>query len=460
MTVSKISEIVENQKEYFASGKTKEIDFRIAMLKKLKTAILDHKDDVVDSVNRDFGTGEYDGYGRIVYVIDEINHFIKKLKKWNRPVRVKTHMTLFHGRSEYIYEPYGVSLIIGAWNAPYMVTFLPLIASIGAGNCSVVKPSEISPATSQVITRIIRSVFPPEFCAVVEGGVPETTALLEQKFDFICYTGSTNVGKIVYKAATEHLIPVLLELGGKSPCIVDESADIKLTARRICTAKLLNAGQVCTSPDYITVHKNVKEKLISELEKTIREFYPDSALNSEDYTQIINEKNFNRLTGLLESVQPEKVRFGGGQDRNKLKIEPTLIDNVNWDDLIMSDEIFGPLIPIIEYEDLDSVIDKITKREKPLALYIYSKNEENIKKIRKATSSGALGINVSVLHFLNKHLPFGGVGNSGIGKYRGRTGYETFSHQKAIFNKALFFESKLMSPPYGNKHKMLEMMLR
>lgn len=460
MKEGRILEIIQKQKHFFFTNKTKDIGFRIEMLKNFKKAILAHKDEIVASVEKDFGTGMYDAYARIVFVIDELNYFIKYLKKWTKPVKVNTPITLFNGKSQYVYEPFGISLIISAWNAPYMVTFLPLIAAIGAGNCSIIKPSEVSRATSKVISKIIRSTFDENFCTVVEGGIAETTVLLEQRFDFICYTGNTHVGKIVYKAASKNLTPVILELGGKSPCIVDESADIKLTAKRICTAKFMNAGQVCTSPDYIVVHTKVKDSLISELKKCIESFYKDNALTTSDYTQIINEKHFDRVLALLKSVHQVNIEYGGKYDRDCFKIEPTVINNVNWDDMIMKEEIFGPLIPIIEYDNLDDVIIKIKQREKPLALYIYSKKNNNIKKIVEETSSGGMGINVSVLHFLNRYLPFGGVGNSGFGKYRGKTGFETFSNKKAIFNKSLWFESNLLNPPYGNKHRILEYMIK
>lgn len=460
MEEGRILEIIQNQNHLFLTNKTKNIGFRIEMLKNLKKAIIAYKDEIVASVQKDFGTGVYDAYGRIVFVIDELNYFIRDLKKWSKPVKVNTPITLFNGKSRYVYEPYGISLIISAWNAPYMVTFLPLIAAIGAGNCSIIKPSEVSPASSKVISEIIRSAFNENFCAVIEGGIAETTFLLEQRFDFICYTGSTHVGKIVYEAASKNLTPVILELGGKSPCIVDESADLRLTAKRICTAKFMNTGQVCTSPDYIVVHTKVKDRLISELKQCIKNFYKDNALASSDYTQIINEKHFDRVLVLLKSVHQDNIEYGGKYDRDCFKIEPTIINNINWDDVIMKEEIFGPLLPVITYNQLDDVIIRIKQREKPLALYVYSKNRYHIKKIVEETSSGGMGINISVLHFLNRYLPFGGVGHSGIGKYRGKTGFETFSNKKAIFDKSLWFESNLLNPPFGNKHRILEYMIK
>lgn len=453
--------IIENQRDFFASNRTKDVRFRLDMLKKLKQAILDHEDDIRASLQEDFGVeGQYDTCGRLVFLLDELNYFIKNLKRWAKPTNVRTSKLLFPGRSRYVYEPRGVTLLIAAWNAPYLVNFFTLFASIAAGNCTILKPSELSDASSKVLAKIVGSVFDPAYCAVIEGGVDETTFLLRQRFDFICYTGSTRVGQIVYEAAAKNLTPVILELGGKSPCIVDETADIRLAAKRICSAKHMNAGQVCIAPDYILVHSKVKQAFVAELKRRLGLFYPDGPLASPDGARIINRRHFDRLRGLLESVQAKNIEYGGKVDESLLKIEPTLIDNVDWDDAIMQEEIFGPLVPILEYEDLDHVIRRIKQREKPLALYVYSTDTATIDKVLHETSSGSAGINVSVLQFMNKYLPFGGVGHSGFGRYRGKFGFESFSNQRAIFQKSRWFETNLFDPPYQNKHKVLRLFIR
>ena len=461
MSHESILKIIESQRDFFNSNRTKDIYFRLEMLKKLKQAILDHEDDIKTSLQEDFDVeGQYDTCGRLVFILDELNYFIKNLKRWTKPVKVRTSKLLFPGRSQYIHEPLGVTLLIAAWNAPYLVNFFTLFASIAAGNCTIIKPSELSEASSKVLAKIIGSVFDPAYCAVIEGEVEETTFLLQQRFDFICYTGSTRVGQIVYEAAAKHLTPVILELGGKSPCIVDETADLQLAAKRICSAKHMNAGQVCVAPDYILVHSQVKQAFVAELKRRLDLFYPNGPLTSPDCARIINRRHFDRLRVLLESIPKEKIEYGGKLDESRLKIEPTLINNVHWDDAIMQEEIFGPLVPILEYNSLDEVIQQIKQREKPLALYVYSTNKATIDQVLHETSSGSVGINVSVLQFMNKYLPFGGVGHSGFGRYRGKVGFESFSNQRAIFSKSRWLETNLFDPPYENKHKVLRFFMR
>lgn len=461
MDKNAITDLVKRQKKFFDTNATREINFRIKMLKSLKSAIIANKESIIDATRKDFGVeGHYDAVGRILFVIDELNYFIRNLRKWSKPEKVKTSMLVQPAKSIVVHEPMGNVLLIGPWNAPYMVNLFTLIASIGAGNCTILKPSEFTSASSKVLSRIISSVFERDFCAVVEGGIDESTRLLQQRFDLICYTGGTRVGKIVYEAASKNLTPVILELGGKSPCIIDESAHIQLSAKRICTAKHMNGGQVCTSPDYLLVHSEIKQKFISEMKKRLELFYPDTVFETKDYTCIVNNSHFDRLHRLLGGVNKNNIEYGGKSDRTRLKIEPTLINNVKWDDEIMQEEIFGPLIPVIEYTDLDSVIGKINSREKPLALYIYSRNKKNIRKVMQETTSGSMGVNGSILQYFNKYLPFGGVGHSGFGRYRGKSGFESFSNKKSVFNKSLYFESDLLDPPYKNKHKVMDLMIR
>ncbi len=453
--------VVAKQKKYYNADMTLEVGYRIKQLLRLKESLIKHKEEIVKAIEQDFGvSGAYEAYGRLVFILDEIKNFVKHLNKWLQPVSVGTPVMLQPGKSKYIYEPLGVILIIGAWNAPFNVTFLPLIAAIAAGNCCVVKPSELSPASSRVITQIINSAFSEEYCKSIEGDKDTVTELLRCRFDMICYTGGAKIGKIIYQAAAEQLIPVILELGGKSPCVVDETANIKVSAKRICQAKHMIAGQVCTSPDYLLVHTKIKGEFIKEMQSCFARFYPDGALVSPDYSRIINEKNFERLLELLKGIPEENILHGGGYDQQKLRIEPTIIDNVEWESTIMQNEIFGPLVPVLEYDNLDSVISNIRRRPKPLALYIYSKNMSNIQKIINKTTSGGVGVNISIQHFLNRNLPFGGVGNSGIGRYRGKFGVYAFSNQKAIYEKKLWIETKLMDPPYADKANNMEMFLR
>jgi aldehyde dehydrogenase (NAD+) len=450
--VDNIDSIINDQQKYFSSNKTKDINFRIEQLKKLKSSLAKNEKEIYNSLKKDLNNPEFECYFYYKMLIDEINFMIKNLKYFSKPKNVKTPLMLFKSKCKIYYEPYGIVLIIGAWNVPYQITLLPLIGAIAAGNCSIIKPSELSPNTSKIISKIINESFNKEYCCAIEGGIDETTELLNQKFDFIFYTGSTQVGKIIAQAAAKNLTPVVLELGGKSPCIVDKNVNVDIAAKRIIWSKFLNAGQICTSPDYLLIHKEIKDEFIKVLCKFIKIFFGEIAKESEDYSRIINEKHFNRLVSLLNTGS---ILIGGKTEKENLFIEPTIIDRIKWDDKIMEDEIFGPILPVIEYDNLSEVIIKINEKEKPLALYIYSNDKKNIKKIINETSSGGIGINVCTMHYLNQYLPFGGIGNSGMGNYHGKASFETFSHKKSSLNKSINFDTDLLYPPYKNKLKLL-----
>lgn len=450
--------LLDKQRKYFLTGKTKDVEFRIKSLKVLQQIIIKRSEEIAEALRKDFGKSEFETFSNeIMSSLEEIKLTIKNLHSWAAPRKVKTPITFFKASSQIYYEPYGVSLIITAWNYPFQLAINPLVGAIAAGNCCIIKPSELAPNTSRLLFEIIKECFEEEHCAVVEGAVEETTALLNEKFDFILYTGSTHVGKIVAQAAAKHLTPTVLEMGGKSPCIIDNTADIEISARRIVWGKFINAGQTCVAPDYLLVHKEVKDSLISAMKKCIKNFYGDNPEKSKDYCRIINEKHFDRLYALLEEGD---IVTGGKTNRSQLYIEPTVIDNVTWEYPVMQEEIFGPILPILEYEDLIDVIQMINDHEKPLALYVFSKNKKVQRKIINETSFGGGCINTTVMHAGNPYLPFGGVGSSGIGNYHGKASFHTFSHEKGVLNKSLMVDPKLIYPSYKNKVEILKRMYR
>lgn len=450
--------LIDKQRKYFLTSRTKDVEFRIERLKALKQIIIKRNQEIVDALRKDFGKSEFETFSNeIMSSLDEIKLSIKKLHSWASPKKVKTPILHFKASSRIYYEPYGVVLIISAWNYPFQLAINPLIGAISAGNCCIIKPSELAPNTSRLLCEIIRECFEEEHCTIVEGGAEETTNLLNEKFDFILYTGGIHVGKIIAEAAAKHLTPVVLEMGGKSPCIVDNTADIEISSRRIVWGKFMNAGQTCVASDYLVVHKDVKDLLINAIQKQIKNFYGDNPEKSIDYCRIINQKHFDRLSTFLNKGS---IVVGGKTNRNQLYIEPTIIDNVTWDYPIMQEEIFGPILPILEYDDLTNVIEMINAHGKPLALYIFSKNKKVQKKIINETSFGGGCINTTVLHPGNLYLPFGGVGSSGMGNYHGKASFYTFSHQKGILNKSLMVDPKLIYPPYKNKVEILKKMYR
>ncbi|HCL4437856.1 aldehyde dehydrogenase [Clostridium botulinum] len=444
-----IRNILEKQKSFFDKGYTKDINFRIEALKKLKRNIKINENNIFKALKIDLNKSEFETFiTEIGIVYDEINGAIKNIKKWSKPKKVKTPITNFLA-SSYIYnEPYGVALIMSPWNYPFQLIMAPLVGAISAGNCVLLKPSELAIKTEKIIVKIIKDTFSDEYIGVITGGIEESTALLKEKFDYIFYTGGINVGKIVMRAAAEHLTPITLELGGKSPCIVDKDANIDLAARRIAWGKFLNAGQTCVAPDYLVVHRNIKEKLISSIENYIVEFFGENTFESEDYPRIINERHFKRLEGYLKEG---KIVSGGNTDINNLYIEPTIIEGINFENRIMEEEIFGPIFPVIEFEDIDKVIDIVKNNPKPLALYYFSENKEKQEFIIKNISFGGGCINDTIMHLSTSTLPFGGVGSSGIGGYHGRASFDTFSHKKSILKKSNLIDVKIRYAPFKGK---------
>jgi aldehyde dehydrogenase (NAD+) len=449
-----IQKIVNSQKSFFNKGKTKNLDFRLTQLSILEMAVIKNETRIISALKKDLGKSAYESFmTEVGFVTDEIRLVKKHLKAWAKPRRVSTPLKLLPSMSRIYHEPYGVCLIMSPWNYPVQLTLSPLIGAMSAGNCGVIKPSEHSPATSEVIGNMCKDYFSDNYIAVVQGGVGISTALLKENFDYIFFTGSPDVGKIVMTAAANNLVPVTLELGGKSPCIVDYNVDIGLASKRIVSGKFLNAGQTCVAPDYLMVHKTVKNDLVSAMVMDIENFYGHDPQESPDYGRIINQRHFDRLTRFLETG---KIVFGGITNRDDLYMAPTLIENLSWNDAVMREEIFGPVLPIFEFEDLDEAINLINDRPRPLALYFFSRNKKNKEKILTHISFGGGCINDTVLHVANPHLPFGGVGNSGIGNYHGKAGFETFSHQKSVLSKPFCFDISLRFPPYKGKFKYLK----
>ena len=441
------SEIIKKQKDFFNSNQTKDIGFRIEQLRKLKALLNSSESVLYEAIYADFKKSEFDTYSTELNIIyQDIEESIKKLPKWSRRKKVRTNLVNLPGRSYIIPEPLGVCLVIGAWNYPYQLTLSPLIAAIASGNTVVLKPSEVSPATSAVLARLINASFPPELMVVVEGGILETTALLDQKFDKIFFTGSSRVGKIVYRAAAKNLTPVTLELSGKSPAIVTSNSNLKEVAKRIVWAKFLNSGQTCIAPDYVLVAESVREELLLLLKSQI--IKNNYSFENGNYVQIINESNFNRLRCLIDA---NRIYHGGETDLQNRYIAPTLLTGISFDDQVMESEIFGPILPVISYSDLNDAIGKIKSGSKPLACYIFANDKTIRNKLLNEISFGGGAVNDALMHFTNSNLPFGGVGSSGIGNYHGEAGFKTFSHFKSILNKPFWLEPNLKYPPYSNR---------
>jgi len=453
-----IAKIVNQQKSFFNSNSTKEVNLRIETLKKLKHILKKNEDRLYTAIYDDFKKSAFETYiAELSLIYNELNDAIRNLKKWSKQKRVRTNLANFPAKSYIIPEPLGTVLVISAWNYPYQLALIPAIAAIAAGNTVVIKPSEIPNNTSNILAKLINSNFDANHLSVIEGGVETTTELLQQKWDKIFFTGSTPVGKIIYKAAAETLTPVTLELGGKSPTFILADCNIKITAKRIVWSKFLNAGQTCIAPDYLLVEKRIETELLEALKKEIQEFYPPSQNINENYVQIVNDRNFNRLKQLIPN---DKIYYGGEANPENRSISPTLLHNISFEDHIMQDEIFGPILPIIAFENLEDVIAKIKEREKPLSLYIYSKNKKIIKKILHEISFGGGAINESLVQMSNPNLPFGGIGASGIGAYHSKTGFDTFTHFKSILHKTSWFEPNIKYTPFTElKSKILRLLL-
>ncbi|WP_125152960.1 aldehyde dehydrogenase [Clostridium rectalis] len=446
MSKENIDNIIKNQHIFFNSGATLDISFRIKQLRKLKQLILSNENIIFNALSKDLHKSKFESYiSEIGFVINEINHTISHLKKWCRVEKVKTPWIHFPGKSYILKEPYGNILIIGPWNYPFHLIFAPIIGAMSAGNCIIIKPSEISNNVSKVITNIINKNFSSSFIYSYEGGIEETNLLLSYKWDYIFFTGSNTVGKLIMKKASENLTPVTLELGGKSPCIIDENINIKTAARRLIWGKFFNSGQTCVAPDYAFIHKNILKEFIEELKITIKEFYGTHIISSTYYGRIINKKHYIRL---INYMNYGKVIFGGKYNETSLYISPTLIINTPLDSCIMNEEIFGPILPLFKYDNLSSVVQFINNKPKPLSLYFFSKDNKKINFVLKNTSSGSVCINETLSQISSPYLPFGGVGNSGMGKYHGKYSYDSFSHKKSVMEKNYFLDLKLKYPPY------------
>lgn len=456
MEKEQINKLVEKQRKFFASGLTKDINFRKEKLMSLYNAIKRNEQLVMDALIQDLNKSEYEAYmSEVGVVLAEISFILKNLRKWSKPKRVGTSITQAPGKSFIYYEPYGVALVISPWNYPFQLALAPLIGAIASGNTVILKPSNYSLHTSKIVKTIIEEVFDEKYVAVVEGGREENTALLEQRFDYIFFTGSVAVGKVVMQAASKYLTPITLELGGKSPCIVDETADLKMAARRIVWGKFLNAGQTCIAPDYLLVNKKIKDELLVLMKEEIISFYGLDPLCCAFFPKIISKKHYDRL---IKLAKDEEIYYGFG--KNGEQIAPTILNNVSWDAPIMQEEIFGPLLPVIEFEDLLETLEKVKNKEKPLALYLFTKDKKIEKKVLEEISFGGGCINDTVLHFSSKTLPFGGVGNSGMGSYHGKYSFQTFSHKKSILKKTSFLDIPLRYPPFNKETSFLKRILK
>lgn len=459
MTEQEIKDLVTRQRKYFQTGATLPVSVRGDALKRLYGVISGCEKEIHTALKKDLGKSGFESYMcETGLVLEEISYMLKHIHRFAREKNVRTPLAQFHSRSFKKPSPYGVTLIMSPWNYPFMLTLSPLVDALAAGNTAVVKPSAYSPHTSDVILQILSQCFDPEYVAVVTGGRAENTCLLREHFDYIFFTGSQSVGKEVMRNAAEHLTPVTLELGGKSPCIVDKSADIKLAARRIVFGKYLNCGQTCVAPDYIYCHRSVKDKLIKEVQKQIQKQYGKQPLRNPNYGKIINEKHFDRLLGLIDK---NKTVHGGGSDRHALRIEPTVLDNVTFADAVMQEEIFGPIMPILIFDNLDEAIRNINAMPHPLALYLFTSDKAAAKKVTSRCGFGGGCINDTIIHLATTEMGFGGFGESGMGSYHGKVGFDTFSHYKSIVDKKTWIDLPMRYQPYRKLHeKMIRFFLK
>lgn len=455
--MQQIESILEKQRSFFKQGKTKEIAYRIKYLKRLEEVIRSNEKDILTALNKDLNKAPFEAYAtEIGIILEELRFTIKHLRGWSTPKRVRTSLVNFISTSRIHPEPYGITLIISPWNYPFQLTLAPLIGAIAAGNCAVVKPSNETLNTSIVIEKLLKQIFRQEYVAVVQGGREANQSLLNQKFDYIFFTGSVAVGKVVMSAAANNLTPVTLELGGKSPCIVDETADLEIAARRIIWGKFVNAGQTCVAPDYLLVHQSVKSALLEKMKRYIHRFYESNG-DYKEFPRIINEKHYKRLEGLMEG---EKILIGGVRDLESRLITPTILDQITWDSKIMQEEIFGPILPVIEFQSLQEVVNKLNTLPKPLAFYYFTKSKNREKAMLKNVSFGGGCINDTIMHLVSMYSPFGGVGDSGMGGYHGKASFDTFSHHKSVLKKSVHFDMPLRYPPYKNHLKYVKMFLK
>lgn len=459
MTETEIRQIVENQRTYFYTGATLPLSHRIEALKKIQSYILTHEAEIGKAIRKDLGKSDFESYMcETGLVLSEITYMLKHIRSFSKEKNVLTPLAQFHSRSFKKPSPYGVALIMSPWNYPFLLTIDPLIDALAAGNTVVLKPSAYSPYTSAVIQSMIEECFDTRYVAVITGGRTENTCLLNEHFDYIFFTGSQTVGKEVMRHAAAHLTPVTLELGGKSPCIVEESANIKLAARRIVFGKYLNCGQTCVAPDYIYCDRKIKDQLLAEIKRQIKRQFRSEPLTNKNYGKIINEKHFDRITKLIDS---SKVVFGGKYDRTTLKIEPTVMDHVTFDDAVMQEEIFGPILPILTYNSLDQAIHKINSMPHPLALYVFTSDKTAARKVTARCGFGGGCINDTIIHLATSEMGFGGFGESGMGSYHGKDGFRTFSHYKSIVDKKTWLDLPMRYQPYRKiNEKLIHLFLK
>ena len=459
MTEQEINSLVTRQRKFFQTGATLPVSVRITALRGLYTAIVKYENEIHDALKKDLGKSGFESYMcETGLVLEEISYMLKHIRRFAGEKRVRTPLAQFHSRSFKKPSPYGVTLIMSPWNYPFMLTLSPLVDALAAGNTAVVKPSAYSPNTSEILRKILSQCFDPQYVAVVTGGRAENTCLLREHFDYIFFTGSQTVGKEVMRNAAEYLTPVTLELGGKSPCIVDQTADIRLAARRIVFGKYLNCGQTCVAPDYIYCHRSVKDSLVKEIQRQIQLQYGEEPLHNPDYGKIINKKHFDRILGLIEE---KKIVHGGNSDRDTLRIGPTVLDNVTFADPVMQEEIFGPLMPVLVFDNLDEAITRINAMPHPLALYFFTSDKAAAKDVTSRCGFGGGCINDTIIHLATTEMGFGGFGESGMGAYHGKTGFDTFSHYKSIVDKKTWIDLPMRYQPYRKMHeKMVRFFLK
>ena len=460
MTAKEINDLLESQRNFYKSGETVPVSFRLAQLKKLYAAVKKYQHEINEALKSDLGKSHYEGFMcESGLVLTEISYMIKHVRRFAKRKTVHTPLAQFRSHSYKQPIPYGNVLIMSPWNYPFLLTLDPLADAIAAGNTAIVKPSAYSPATSAVVEKIIKECFPAEYVAVVTGGRAENTALLEQKFDLIFFTGSQSVGKEVLRRAAEHLTPAVLELGGKSPCIIDKSANVELAARRTVFGKFLNCGQTCVAPDYILCESSVKDRFVDAVKREITRQLGDDPLKNTNYGKIVNEKHFQRLCSLIDT---DKVVFGGNVDPSSCRIAPTVMDNVTYGDKVMGEEIFGPIMPILTFDDFDAAVDGLKTKDKPLALYLFSHDKKHIKRVTEELSYGGGCINDVVIHLATSEMGFGGVGESGMGGYHGKAGFDAFTHYKSVVDKKTWIDLPMRYQPYKSKlyDKLLHLFLK
>jgi aldehyde dehydrogenase (NAD+) len=474
-----VSALVDKQREYFNSGATRAVAFRKAQLKKLYNAIVSREDEILAAVHKDLGKSDFEAFTtEIVLVLDEIKLMLKKCEKWAKPERRSAGLFNFPSTAYAVHDPHGVCLIMSPWNYPFQLTLLPLVGAIAAGNTAIVKPSDYSIATSTLVAKLIAETFEQQYVACIKGGREVNQDLLKQHFDYIFFTGSVAVGKLVMESASKFLTPVTLELGGKSPCIIDRTADIDLAAKRAMWGKLINSGQTCVAPDYFLVHQSVKDEFIAKAQKYIAQFYGEAVHTNHDFPHIINRHHFDRLTGLIAGAsgtrsdtdeprkpgpastrggatanQTSRLIAGGKSDPETLRIEPAIIDGVCWDDPVMQEEIFGPIIPVISWANEEEITEKILSRPRPLAFYLFTNDRDQAKRMIRRIPFGGGCVNDTIMHVATNTVPFGGTGESGMGAYHGKDSFLTFSRIKSVISKSQSIDIPLRYMPFAGKYK-------